>query len=58
MCAMPGISSIAMSQPEYNDMEKIFRNTVDKGIKLIGFSNKYAEEFLKQGRCFHGNLHV
>jgi len=55
---MPGISSIAMSQPEYNDMEKIFRNTVDKGIKLIGFSNKYAEEFLKQGRCFHGNLHV
>jgi hypothetical protein len=38
MSMMSGLSAIAMSQPHLNDMERIFANTVDKGIKLIGFS--------------------
>jgi hypothetical protein len=33
---MAGLTAINLSQPECNDMEVIFRNTVDKGIKLIG----------------------
>lgn len=36
MCQMDGLTAINMSQPELNDMEVIFRNTVDKGIKLVG----------------------
>ena len=36
MSRMTGLTAINMSQPECNDMETIFRNTVDKGIKLIG----------------------
>lgn len=36
-----------MSPPELNDMEKIYRNTVDKGLQLIAFSRK------KQMKTFH-----
>ena len=35
MSAMRGLSSVPMSQPQLNDMEMIYRNTVDKGIKLL-----------------------
>ena len=43
MSQMNGLSAIAMSEPEYNDMEIIYRNTVDKGIKLIGFNPQAAQ---------------
>lgn len=57
MCRIPGLFAINMSQPELNDMGKIFRNTVDKGIKIIGFSRESAETYLSEGRDFHKNLH-
>ena len=53
-CAMQGMHAIAMSQPEYNDMETIYRNTVDKGIKLILFSADAAQAALARGRDLHG----
>ena len=37
-----GLYGINMSQPECNDMEKIYKNTVDKGIKILGFSHGRA----------------
>lgn len=52
-----GVTAVPMSQPEYNDMEKIYRNTVDKGIKLLGFSRDAAEDALKSGRSLNGNVH-
>jgi hypothetical protein len=52
-----GLYAINMSQPEYNDMESIFRNTVDKGIKLLGLPRPAAEEALRAGRRLHGNAH-
>jgi len=55
MSEMKGLSVVAMSQPQYNDMEKIYQNTVDKGIKLIGFNRKTAAE---AGRSLHGRVHV
>jgi hypothetical protein len=51
-----GVYAINMSQPEYNDMEKIYKNTVDKGIKIIGFSRGAAEEAI-QVRNLKGNVH-
>ena len=53
-CAMPGMHSIAMSQPAYNDMEKIFQNTVDQGIKLLGLAPDAAQAALTRGRDLHG----
>ena len=57
MCTMPGLFAIQMSQPHLNDMEKIFRNTVDKGIKILIFPPEYAGEYFRDGRSFHKNLH-
>ena len=56
MSEMAGLSAIAMSQPELNDMETIYRHTVDKGIKLIHFSLEYAKKTVRplrgQVQCF------
>ena len=57
MCAMDGVTAIAMSQPEYNDMEKIYRHTVDKGIRLIGFGRDEAERARAAGRDLAGCVH-
>lgn len=54
---MDNVTNVPMSQPEYNDMEVIYQNTVDKGIKLISFSRKTAQEALESGRDLHGNVH-
>ncbi len=38
----PGLYAINMSQPDMNDMEIIYRNTVDKGIKILGLGRLEA----------------
>lgn len=48
------LTAINMSQPHLNDMEKIYNNTVDKGIKIIGFDPNYAN----RPTGFSSNLHV
>ena len=45
-----------MSQPQYNDLEKIYRNTVDKGIKLLNMSIGAAESSLRDGRNLYSNV--
>ena len=32
---LKGITAINMTQPEYNDLETIFKHTVDKAIKIL-----------------------
>ena len=54
---MDNVTNVPMSQPEYNDMEEIYRNTIDKGIKLISFSRETAEAALASGRNLHSNVH-
>ena len=39
---LKGLYGINMSQPECNDMEKIYKNTVDKGIKILSFNHGRA----------------
>lgn len=47
-----------MSQPHLNDLETIYRNTVDKGIKILAFDREFAERDLSNREYgFHGNLH-
>ena len=41
LCAQPQLYGINMSQPHLNDMETIWRATVDRGISVIGFPAAY-----------------
>ena len=38
----PGLTAINLTQPQYNDMETIYRNTVDKGIKILALDRRQA----------------
>lgn len=49
--------AVNMTQPELNDMNKILDNTVDKGIKIIGFGRETAENLIKSGRDLKKNVH-
>jgi len=55
--AMPGLRAVNMSQPEYNNMETIYRQTVDQGLPLLGFSREAAEQALDSGRDLRGLVH-
>lgn len=54
MSEMRGLAAINMSQPECNDMETIYRNTVDKGIKILGLAGWAAES---ADRPLRGQVH-
>ena len=43
LSGIPGLMGVNISQPEYNDMEKIYRHTVDRGIMILGFHSERAE---------------
>lgn len=49
--------AIEMSQPEYNDMEIIYRHTVDRGLKLLDLPRAAAEAALAAGRPLRGQAH-
>lgn len=53
MSEMRGLSHIDVSQPEYNNMETIYRNTVDKGIRL-SVNAKAAQSSIDAGRDLRG----
>ncbi|NLG28325.1 MAG: hypothetical protein GX557_10465 [Chloroflexi bacterium] len=57
MPAMRGVYGVNLSQPHLNDMEKVYRHTVDRGIVLLGLQHKAADEALAQGRDLHGLVH-
>lgn len=54
---MDGVHALCMSQPQYNDMERIFENTLDRGIVLLGLPRKAAEEAVRRGRTLRGRVH-
>jgi plasmid stabilization system protein ParE len=57
MTELRGLYAINLSQPHLNDMEKIYRHTVDKGIKLLNLTREAAEAARAQGRDLHGQVH-
>lgn len=49
---LPGIEgyhAFNLSQPHYNDMESIYRNTVDKGIPILGLDRGTADQAVARG---------
>lgn len=52
-----GVCAVNMTQPERNRTEIIFRNTIDKGIALIGLEAEAAKQALQEGRDLHGRVH-
>ena len=57
LCSQPMLYAVNLSQPHLNDMEAIWRATVDRGIPVVGFSAGYAHEHpRKEG--YHGLLNV
>jgi uroporphyrinogen-III decarboxylase len=56
MSEVRGLYGIQMSQPHLNNMETIYRNTVDKGIPLLSFDRKTAEAAKAAGRKLHGRV--
>ncbi len=58
MTASRGLYAIAMSQPHLNDMEIIFRSTVDRDVRLIGFPADAARCALEAGRDLRGLVHT
>ena len=52
-----GLSTINMSQPEYNNMETIYRNTIDKGMVIIGMPRPEVERAEATGRNLRGRVH-
>jgi len=57
MCGLRSMHAVAMSQPDWNNMETIYRHTVDRGIKLIGLARTAADQALTGGRSLHGQVH-
>ncbi|MBI5835039.1 MAG: hypothetical protein HZB16_22270 [Armatimonadetes bacterium] len=55
--AMRGVHAVNLSQPEYNDMERIYAHTVDRGINLLGLNRATAEQALAAGRSLAGRVH-
>ena len=53
LARLDGLTAVNLSQPEYNDMEKIFKNTVDVGIPILSL----AAKGIPQDRDLHGLVH-
>ena len=58
LCALPGLYGVNMSQPHLNDMEVIYRSTVDKGIPLLAFQAARAEADKGRDGAYHGKMHI
>jgi hypothetical protein len=54
---IPGVRAINLSQPECNNMDRIFDSTIEQGIALIGLRSDAAEAALRRGRNLRGRVH-
>jgi hypothetical protein len=51
---LPGYDGFNLSQPEYNDMEQVYRDTVDRGHRLYQLPVAVANAAERAGRDLHG----
>ena len=56
LCTLNNLYGINMSQPEYNDMETIYRHTVDKNIKILSFNRTVALKDKQRKGAFNHSL--
>jgi hypothetical protein len=57
VAGLTGLWAINTTQPALNDMETIFRHTVDRGINLIGLEREAVEQAVSRDRPLHGRAH-
>lgn len=57
MCQLKNLYAINLSQPHLNDMDIIYAHTIEKDVRLVGFSYDAARQAQKQGRKFNGKIH-
>lgn len=57
LAGLENLSVINMSQPECNDMETIYQNTVDKDIIIIGLRSDEVRRAVESGRDLRGRVH-
>lgn len=50
LCGLAGYHGFHLSQPEYNDMETVYRSTIDRGVKVLSLRNQTAQQALDAGR--------
>jgi len=53
---MPGLSCVNISQPDWNNMEKIYRHTVDKDIIIFGLHSDEVTRATTEGRPLRGRV--
>ncbi len=51
---IPRLHAIHMSQPELNDVEKVLRHTVDRGIHIIGLKREAGQQLARRGSRLGG----
>jgi hypothetical protein len=56
--SLQGLYAVNLTQPELNDMEIIYQNTIDQGIALLALKRQAAQEALDCGRNLHHLVHV
>lgn len=58
MSQIPKLTGINMSQPHLNNMEKIYMNTIDKGLMIIDYIKEYAQQDKVRPGGFKGRVQV
>jgi len=58
LAAMRGLTAVNLSQPELNDMERVFAATVDRGVRVLGLARSAASAASRRGRALRGLVHV
>jgi hypothetical protein len=54
---MEGLYAFQMSQPECNDMDRVFEQTLAKGLRLIGLARSAVDDAQARGVDLHGLVH-
>jgi hypothetical protein len=58
LAAIEGLSSINISQPDWNDMEKIYKATIDQDILIFGLPKEEVDRAVKLNRPLRGRVHA
>lgn len=53
-----GYYGFNLSQPEYNNMETVYKETIDKGINIISLNHNAVEKAISSGRNSHNRIMV
>ncbi len=53
---VPGLTGVNLAQPHYNDMETIYKNTVDRGIKILMLDRGCALKDQTRTGGYHNSL--